>query len=214
MLLERVKDYKRFISIGANKSVLYTKNIGEDHTDYRDIWISKGATVRADGSIDTSTVIKEKITKDNKAHGLLSTKSNKRVNDIIDWMVLLSKEKTTLNHQLKSFYKWKLNFITLTLPSKQRHSDKVIKSELLNDFLVQLKRKFNIKYYFWRAESQSNGNIHFHIITDKFIPWQWCRDKWNHVVNKLDYVKQFEQKHKHNTPNSTDIHSLQNIKNI
>ena len=67
-------------------------------------------------------------------------------------------------------FKFKLNLITLTLPSKQNeHSDNEIKHRALNNFFTQLRTKHNLVNYVWKAEKQKNGNIHFHIITDKFF---------------------------------------------
>lgn len=107
-----------------------------------------------------------------------------------------------------------LTFVTLTLPSKQVHSDNEIKRTCLTPFIETLKRKYSVWNYFWRAEAQENENIHFHIIIDSYIEWQKIRKEWNKCVNKLKYVDEFERKHGHNDPNSTDIHGLKNIKSI
>jgi len=206
-------EFRTYLSITPNRIVKYSKNILPDLRDYSQEWLNKGATINADGSIDKSTV-KSTLTEDNRTHGIISKKSSSRINLILDWQILLSKEKEDLNQSTKTFFKWQLNFITLTLASKQIHSDKVIKELLLNDFLIQAKRKFGFSNYFWRAETQRNGNIHFHITTDKFIPWQDVRNLWNHIQQKLNYIDAFEKSFKHRNPNGTDIHSLRKVKNI
>ena len=146
--------------------------------------------------------------------GIISPSARKAINTAVDWMLLLSKEKHSLSHSNGKFFKWRLNFVTLTLASKQIHSDNAIKSELLNHFLIECKKYYGTRNYIWRAEAQKNGNIHFHIIFDKFIPWRDLRDRWNRIQNKLGYVDRFAEKFNHTNPNGTDVHSIGNIKNL
>lgn len=106
------------------------------------------------------------------------------------------------------------SFVTLTLPYTQMHCDKVIKRECLNNFLIYIKRAHNASNYLWKAEVQRNGNIHFHILFDKYIPWREVRNIWNRSVNRLGYVDWFCTENDSLDPNSTDIHSLKKVKNI
>lgn len=45
--------------------------------------------------------------------------------------------------------------------------------------------------YVVRSERQANGNIHFHVVTNSFIPHQALRDTWNNIINKLGYVDDY-----------------------
>jgi hypothetical protein len=146
--------------------------------------------------------------------GLISRKAERRIKQGIDWLLYLTKTKTFYHYKHKKHYNFKINFVTLTLPSKQVHSDKQIKKECLDHMLTILRQKYKVQHYLWRAEPQKNGNIHFHIVTDKFIPWSELRDHWNNITNKLGYVDKFKQKWNHRNPNSTDVHSIQKIGNI
>lgn len=87
-----------------------------------------------------------------------------------------------------------INFITLTLPSLQKHSDKFLKKECLNQFFIELNAKFMNLNYIWRAEKQQNGNIHFHILINKFVKWQYIREIWNRILNKYEYIDNYQQK--------------------
>ncbi|MBA7564632.1 hypothetical protein ES708_06299 [subsurface metagenome] len=85
-------------------------------------------------------------------------------------------------------------FITLTLPSPQRHSDREFKRVIFDYFLKWLQRETGSNLYFWRAESQKNGNIHFHIIHDTYIDKIKLQTFWNkllkqHGYNSIDKVK-------------------------
>lgn len=134
-----------------------------------------------------SREVRERL-RNNSTNGEISRKARRRISTAIDWMLYLSTDKKFYSPKHKRTFNFKLNFITLTLSSKQRHSDQVIKNRLLNQFLLEIKLNHNVKRYLWRAEAQSNGNIHFHVITDKFIPWSTLRKCWNRIQNKLGYV--------------------------
>lgn len=149
-----------------------------------------------------------------KTHGLMSNKANGRVRLAIDWMLHLAKDKPLPQNKVTSNFTFKVNFITLTLCSKQKHSDNEIKAVLLNQFLTELRTKFKCSNYLWRAESQRNGNIHFHIVTDVFVPWRTLRSDWNRIQEKLGYVSAYAAKTGNYDPNSTDVHSINRIKNL
>lgn len=139
-----------------------------------------------------------------------------------------------------------LTFITLTLCSDQIHQDNYIKRYMLNWFLKWLRESKGVETYYWKAENQKNGNIHFHILADRYINWQEIRSKWNQIQEHYGYIEQYRQIQKNwhkdgfkvrenlldkwskknqlkayqngvksnwSNPNSTDIHSLYNIKN-
>lgn len=152
--------------------------------------------------------------KNNNNKGIISVKANKRLKTAIDWLIALSSNKKVYQKSKKRLFNYKLGFITLTLSNKQIHSDLVIKQKLLNQFLIEAKKKWNVNNYIWRAESQKNGNIHFHILIDVFIPYWEVRNTWNRIQDKLGYVSRFQQKNNASIPNSTDIHSVYKIKNL
>ena len=151
---------------------------------------------------------------DRRTHGLISVKANRRVRNAIDWLVYLAKFKPVHEKATGRTWQFKLNFVTLTLCSRQIHSDNEIKSTLLNQFLTELRAKYGCVLYLWRAESQSNGNLHFHVITDVFIPWRTLRTDWNRIQEKLGYVTRYTAKTGKTDPNSTDIHSIKNVRDL
>jgi len=106
----------------------------------------------------------------------------------------------------------KMVMVTLTLPALQAHEDTIVKRLMLSRFLIVAKRKWNVDRYIWRAEKQLNGNIHFHIIADRYIPKDDLRGVWNAILSDHGYIDQFEAKHGHRSPPSTDISMIRNIK--
>lgn len=104
-----------------------------------------------------------------------------------------------------------LVFLTLTLSASQRHSDQQIKKDILKPFLRVLREKYGCANYVWKAESQENGNIHFHIIIDQYIDKKDIAKEWNHCQQKLFYIDRFEQKFKHRNPPSTHVEVVDNL---
>lgn len=199
-------------------------------------------SVRSDRQIEN-----EKNLSQNDTSGEISKKARKKITAGIDWLLYLAKEKKVYSEKMKSYFNFKVMFVTLTLSSVQMHSDNFIKSEMLNQFLIESRKKWKTGKYIWRAEAQKNGNIHFHIVFDKYIPWQWIQKVWNRIQDKYNYVavysknqhakykngfffnskhsyglsysKQKSQYHKGVScgwykPNSTDVHSVQEIRNL
>lgn len=149
-----------------------------------------------------------------KANGEVSNIARRKINKAIDYLVLMAQEKKQYNRLTSKTVTFRVAFVTLTLPSKQIHTDGEIINKCLNQFIIECRKYHQVKNYVWRAEKQKNGNIHFHIIIDKFIGWWEMRNRWNRITNKLGYVDRFQERHGHTTPNSTDIHSTRRIKNV
>ena len=147
--------------------------------------------------------------------GHLTPGAKKRLKRAIQLIVAIAEPKKAMNFKLNKEFKFRLNFITLTLPVKQGpHTDKELKKLVLDVWLKAAKRRFKLRSYIWRAERQKNGNLHFHLVTDTYIPYDELRDTWNLRLNRLQYIDLFEKKHGHRHPNSTDVHAIKNVRNL
>ena len=74
------------------------------------------------------------------------------------------------------------------------YTDKWIKSELLNQFLTEIRQKYKGVYYVWKAETQENGNIHFHVTMNKYIYLGDLRNIWNRILSKSNMIKDYQTK--------------------
>ena len=128
-----------------------------------------------------------------KKNSEISYSSRKDIIKKISWMNYIANTKlyTTANNQTFAF---KLSMITLTLPSQQQHTDKEIVKNSLNNFLTLMRSYYGMNNYLWRAETQANGNIHFHLITDADINYYVLLYAWNKCIDKLNYVKNYSKK--------------------
>lgn len=131
------------------------------------------------------------LTSDRKTKGKVSVAAQRKIGRAVEYFLFMANDKYLPDTAHGKQYKFKLAFVTLTLPSKQVHDDNFIKSNILNQFFIEAKKHWFVKHYIWRAEKQRNGNIHFHILVDKFIPWSELRNVWNRIINKYDYVSRY-----------------------
>lgn len=130
---------------------------------------------------------------DNSHKGRISPVALKKIRKAIDYTVYLARPKSQPYSVHGRNFTFRLNLITLTLSSPQVHSDLEIKTKLLQPMLNSFRQKYGVVNYVWRAEKQGNGNVHFHIITDKFIAWNNLRNDWNKYQQVLGYVDRYRE---------------------
>lgn len=153
-------------------------------------------------------------TDNNSSSGILSAKGAVRLENAVQWLIMAAKWQEVYSYECQRYVRFKANMVTLTLPSKQQHTDQQIKAKVLNQFLVEARRWLGLGQYVWRAETQMNGNIHFHLITTTFLEPFRLREVWNRCCEKLGYITAFEQQHGHRNPNSTDVHSIKHVRKL
>jgi len=130
----------------------------------------------------------------NKHNFELSKKASARIKEKVTWLYELAKNKTVTTTNGKVLYSFKMNFITLSLPSTQTHTTDEITKKCLNQFFTECKAKFKLENYVWRLEYQKNGNAHFHIATDTYIDYTNCKLIWNRCLQKLGYITAYQNK--------------------
>ncbi|MBA7565557.1 hypothetical protein ES708_07242 [subsurface metagenome] len=144
---------------------------------------------------DQNSTTKQPIQfQDNYHQGRISSIANRKISRAIVYLIHMCKPKQIHKPYHGRNFMFKLTFVTLTLSSPQVHIDQVIKSKLLDHFLIEMHRRWNVDLYVCRAEKQKNGNIHFHILADKFIPWNELRNVWNRIQQKLGYVTRYRER--------------------
>ncbi len=147
------------------------------------------------GKISEKSMANQENLKDNKYKGIISPKAAGRIRNYIDWFLIVANPRMCYSKKVGRSFNNKLKFITLTLSAQQNHSDLDIKKKLMSHFTIEAAKKWGVKEYMWKAETQANGNIHFHVIVDKYIHWRSIRTVWNRIQNKLGYVETYRQKH-------------------
>lgn len=152
---------------------------------------------------------------ENSHKGLLSSKAVGKMRNSINWLLCAAETKKVFNKKFNSWFDFKINFITLTLPDTTDAIDnKHLQKYLLNPFLTYLRTFHSLKNYVWKLEFQKNGKLHVHLLSDVFIHHQVLRRSWNSILGKNGHLIEFGKKFGHTNPPSTDIHSVRKIKNI
>lgn len=150
-----------------------------------------------------------------KYTGVLTSSAKRKLRYYINLLVAQSTWKDAFNFELQKKFRFRINFVTLTLSAPQGNiSDKEIKRVCLNNFLNRAKNKWGMTTYVWRAEKQKNGNIHFHITSDVYIHYHDLCNVWNECQELLGFVSRYRERTGNIRPNSTDIHSVKDVKNL
>lgn len=124
----------------------------------------------------------------------ISENANRTLRNKINWLYYLAKSKQIKTYNGKSIFNFKIGFITLTLPSKQKHPTSHITKELLNTFLTEIRQRCKMENYVWRLEFQANGNVHYHIVTDTYIDYHLCQKVWNKILDYHGYIEPYQSK--------------------
>lgn len=119
----------------------------------------------------------------------VSDKSMRRIKKVArNWSLVLRYALNNKQRYLK--IKPQFVFITLTLASQQKHTDQVIKRQCFQPFLADVAKACKCEInYIWRAEAQENGNIHFHVLIDRYVDKHWVTSTWNRLQDRIGYVE-------------------------
>ena len=147
--------------------------------------------------------------------GYISPGTAKRLRRTIALLVAQAKEKIGVHPHTGKTWKWKINFITTTMSAPQYNvSDREIKNVILAGFLRDMRRKYGLRSYVWRAERQANGRIHFHITSDSWLDYRIIRDVWNFHQSKFHFIADYQSRYPGQQPNSCDVHSVKDVKDL
>lgn len=166
--------------------------------------------------LDSEAFIKNKVNLKDKSHkGKVSVKAMKEIKNSVNWLIHASKYKEIWHKESKRTYRFKVNFITLTLPDTTSVvTDQLFKKELLEPLLATLRKGYGLRNYVWKLEYQANGKLHAHLTTDTFIYWKDLRRLWNKRLISSGYMVKFKDQFGHTNPNSTDVHAVKKVKDL
>lgn len=150
-----------------------------------------------------------------KYSGHMKAGTKKRLTKAVSLLVQSCPWRWIENPVVNKLVHHKLSFITLTLPDVEQSKDaSFCHKYLLQPMLRILRNKYKMKSYVWKCELQKNGSVHYHITTDLFIIHTDLKNIWNNITRKHGLLDNFKNEYGHDNPNSTDIHSVQNINDL
>lgn len=153
--------------------------------------------------------------KDNNHKGKLSNKARSKLFNAVNWLVDSAKWKGIYSKVDKKHYYFKVNFITLTIPTQQNQdvTQKKI-NKLLHTFLSYARKYFHLRNYVWKIERGKHGHLHIHITTDTFIHYLKLRECWNRILQREGLLDNYYDRYGNYNPNSTDVHATKKVKNL
>lgn len=177
------------ISLKPNRVTLFNEVLIPNHETGQLTHISKNRMVSRDHTNEKSQYVQKSF------HNFtISHSAQKKIQEKINWLYLLAKSRYQKTYSGKEIFNFKINFLTLTLPSSQVHPTSQITNECFNQFLTEIRQRTKMENYVWRLEFQGNGNLHYHIVTDTYIDYFLAQKIWNRIINKLGYVDAYTQK--------------------
>jgi len=151
----------------------------------------------------------------NSSNGNISKKAEAKIRNAVNWLVHSAKDKRIFDRKTNKNFYFKVNFVTLTIPQAEKiPGDKFVKEKIFHPFIIYCRKYFGLRNYVWRAETQANGMLHFHLTTDTFLHHAKIRKVWNRLMEKEGLLDNFIDKFGHNNPNSTDVHAVKKIKDL
>ena len=205
------------VKINANYSTIYTAII-DGHSDtcktasinfadtFHDMQMSRSAVKSIKKAVNVILYLSRqfhyKQAYQNAAHNNLKNKSAKTAA-----AGCTTKRQQELQYEAAKSVKdtHLCTFLTLTLPSKQTHTDIELSKYAINPFLTYARKIWNVRHYIWKKELQKNGNIHYHLVTDRYIDADCLRAAWNRILNRglvpgcdkpFDYVDRYSARMK------------------
>lgn len=187
--MREVYDYYDSVSINSNGYTIVSKPVD--------------AIPRKDVSQESLANLK-----DSRIKGRISPQSKRRLKKILDnWISAVYYYRFTngVNYDENLPY---ITAITLTLPNITIFTQREIKKKMLSVFFIYLKRYCGVNYYFWKAELQKNGQIHFHCLVDRYIPKEKINKYWNESLERNGYLKNYKEIHGHSNAPSARIEKI------
>ena len=179
MGLSDVSSLHKEFSVNSDHRRLCVKQLGTDVFIY--------ASVPDKAKKRELTEAQKAVLKGEKFKGEVTPRIRKKVLETIRrWQLTLDYHNSNLSkYQQKQFKQ--IVLLTLTLSSKQTHTDKWIKRNLLSPFIQELQKSLPDFNYIWKAEKQQNGNLHFHLLIDAYIDKALVQIMWNRQQQKKGY---------------------------
>lgn len=143
-------------------------------------------------------------------NGIVGDKQAKRIREIVNVLSIIAKWKGVYSKEKELWFKFKLSFITLTLPKTINKSDKEIMQEIFSPLMNRIQKQRPELLYIYKAETSDNGRLHLHITTNIFIHHKKLREMY---LSQLKKAGVLDENDKRDYP-CTEVKAVRNVKNI
>lgn len=170
------------------------------------------------GRLQRSTLFNsnaQKLAKRERYKGYVTASAKKRMKKAITLLLQSTPYEWKLHPVTGKQFQHKISFITLTTPTHENsYNGKWCHTNLLQPMLRILRTRYGMKSYIWKIELQENKQVHYHLTCDVALNHTRLRTEWNNLLIKHDMLEDFKIRYGHTNPNSTDIHSVNKVRNL
>jgi hypothetical protein len=166
--------------------------------------------IRLTGDLTLYTKPKKKITQSNKRDNAISKKTQSRIRNYVNLLLDTAIEKEIYSEKENRRFIYKIGFCTLTIPPDFDHDDQFIHYKIFKPFIRVLQDKYNLAEYIWKAETQENGKLHYHLTINQWVHWFIINREWRKQIQKHGYNYGTEKRKRA----ATEIHSVKKVKNL
>lgn len=133
--------------------------------------------------------------------GQLSPNAHRKIKQSISWLGGTSKVQRCWSIKKQKWVRYRLSFVTLTVPFQGEITDKRIK-QALNNFITLAKYRWDMYTFVWVAETQKRGELHFHFLANIFIHKTQLQQVWNRIAKRYGLIGS------HENPPSTRVNGI------
>lgn len=143
--------------------------------------------------------------------GKVTDSMRKRMRKALEALFISTESRLLFNKYKNKRIWFKLSHLTLTLSGYQRFiSDSEIYNKCFKPFIRHMKEIHGMTKYFWKAERQLNGNLHYHVLSNLYLDLEIIRNTWNRFQDNLGFITDFCQVFHHRNAPSIDIRYVRN----
>lgn len=143
--------------------------------------------------------------------GGMTEHAKKRIRRAVEILVMCSPAQSVWNPVSQRVCNFRLTFATVTISASALIPHREAYERGLKPLLRVLRTRYLWQHYIWKAELQKRGQIHWHITGNRFLDYRYLKSEWNNIQYRNGWLNEYHAKTGNWTPNSTDIHAVQNV---
>lgn len=141
--------------------------------------------------------------------------SRKNFTKAVDNLWGMAKARHLWNPISNRWSYFRISHLTLTISGRNPNmTNKDISKHCLKDFLNLMRNRHGMSLYVWKAELQENLNIHYHILSNLFLPMNKVQNAWNKIQDRYGLLAPFEEKFNRTDAPSTRIDTVRDWQEI
>ena len=136
---------------GYYETAIHPGQINVYYKSFAPRHVAPAPFIDADTPVSSPGVVPAQFT-DNHHYGRISPVALRKITRAVQYLTFLVPKRRRYHTPDGRSGNYFLNFITLTLSSPQIHTDNEIKRVIMEPFLNEMRKRYKVASYIWRAE--------------------------------------------------------------